>query len=363
MDAFGEELEVVDQLFHVGLHVHARGRCHLVVLGDHRARVAAQPVHALLDDPVRLAHLFHAHQVARVAVAAVADGDVEVELVVHLVGLLLAQVPLDARAAQHRAGKAHLQRTFRADHADVHQALLPDTVIGQQRLIFIHVRRKTVREVFDEVQQRARTGFVHHLDGTLVVDLRSTILRHRVRQVAVDAARTVVGRVHARARHRLVHVEQVFALAEGVQEHRHRAHVECVRTDPHQVVHDAGDLVEHHTDVLRADRHFQAQQALDRHHVGVLVGHHRHVVESVHVGHALDPGLLLGQLLGGTVQQADMRVGALDDFAVQLEHQAQHAVRRRVLRAEVQGVILDICHDVDLSAARRRSFPRESREA
>ncbi|XNV46145.1 hypothetical protein ACL7B0_05960 [Bordetella pertussis] len=40
-----------------------------------------------------------------------------------------------------------------------------------------------------------------------------------------------------------------------------------------------------------------------------------------------------------------MRVGALDDFAVELEDQAQHAVRGRVLRAEVERVVLDFCHD------------------
>ena len=47
--------------------------------------------------------------------------------------------------------------------------------------------------------------------------------------------------------------------------------------------------------------------------------------------------LVLGELLGRPVQQADVRVGALDDFAVQLEHQAQHAVRRRMLRPEVHA--------------------------
>ena len=36
--------------------------------------------------------------------------------------------------------------------------------------------------------------------------------------------------------------------------------------------------------------------------------------------------------------------GALDDLAVELEHEAQYAVRRRMLRAEVQGVVLDFCH-------------------
>ena len=44
------------------------------------------------------------------------------------------------------------------------------------------------------------------------------------------------------------------------------------------------------------------------------------------------------------MQQADVRVGALDHLAVQLEHQAQHAVRRRMLRAEVQRVVADLGH-------------------
>ena len=61
-------------------------------------------------------------------------------------------------------------------------------------------------------------------------------------------------------RDRFVAVHQLFALAERVQEHRHRAEVERVRTDPHQVVQDAGDLVEHRADVLRAFRRLDAHQ-------------------------------------------------------------------------------------------------------
>ena len=47
---------------------------------------------------------------------------------------------------------------------------------------------------------------------------------------------------------------------------------------------------------------------------------------------------------GGPVQKADMGVGALDDFAVQFQDKAQHAVGRRMLRAEVEGEIADISH-------------------
>jgi hypothetical protein len=85
-------------------------------------------------------------------------------------------------------------------------------------------------------------------------------------------------------------------------------------------------------------------QLLDGQAVGVLVGHHGHVVQPVHVGQRLDVGLALGQFFSGTVQQADVRVGALDDLAVQLQHQAQHAVGGRMLRPEVQGVVFDFCH-------------------
>ena len=150
--------------------------------------------------------------------------------------------------------------------------------------------------------------------------------------------------MHARAADRLVAVHQLFALAERVQEHRHRAEIERVRADPHQVIQDARDFVEQCTDVLRPHRRLDAEQRLDRAHVGVLVAHHRHVVEPVHVADRLVERLGLGQLFGTAMQQPDVRIGALDHFAVHLEHEAQHAVRRRMLRAEVDRVVLDLLH-------------------
>ena len=41
------------------------------------------------------------------------------------------------------------------------------------------------------------------------------------------------------------------------------------------------------------------------------------------------------------MQQADVRVDPLDDLAVQLQDQAQHAVGRRVLRAEIDVELAD----------------------
>ena len=76
-----------------------------------------------------------------------------------------------------------------------------------------------------------------------------------------------------------------------------------------------------------------AEQPLDRQRVGVLLVHRRDVVEPVEIGHVLQIGARLHQLLGAAMQQADMRIDALDHLAVELQHQAQHAVRRRMLRA------------------------------
>ena len=114
-----------------------------------------------------------------------------------------------------------------------------------------------------------------------------------------------------------------------------------MRAQPEQVVQHAGDFGKHHTDVLRPNWHLNTQQLFDGQAVSVLVAHHGHVIQAVHVRQGLDVGLGFGQFFGGAVQQTDVRISSLDDFAVQLKDQTQHAVRGRVLRTEVQGVVLD----------------------
>ncbi len=52
------------------------------------------------------------------------------------------------------------------------------------------------------------------------------------------------------------------------------------------------------------------------------------------------------ELFSRAMQQADVRIGALDHFAVEFEHEAQHTVRGRVLRTEIERVVLDLCHGV-----------------
>src|SRR3546814_6962364 len=100
----------MDQRFHRLLHLAALGRHHLAVQrGDGPVRHVAQ---ALLDDADRLAAFLHPHHEAVVAIAAGADGNVEVHAVVHVIGLAFADIPGDARTSDHRAGKAPFDRVF-----------------------------------------------------------------------------------------------------------------------------------------------------------------------------------------------------------------------------------------------------------
>ena len=344
MHAFGEELEVMNQLFHVGLHRFAVGRCHLVVVGDDRAGIDLQPGDTLLDDAVRLPHFFHAHQVAVVAVAVDANGNIELHPVVNLVGLLPAQIPRHTRPAQHGTREAQRHRALRCDHADAHGALLPDPVVGQQFFVFVDALRKTSGEVFDEIQQRPLPVVVHPGHFARIAKLGRLVLRHLVRQVAVDATRPVIGGVHPRTRHRFVDVEEFLALAKRIEKGCHRADVERMAAEPKQVIEDARDFVEHRADVLRAYRHLETQQPLDGETVRVLVAHHRHVIEPIHVRQRLEVGLVLGEFFGAAMQEPDVRIRPLDYLAVELEHESQHAVRRGMLRAEVHRVVADFGH-------------------
>ena len=99
---------------------------------------------------------------------------------------------------------------------------------------------------------------------------------------------------------------------------------------------DAADLAVEHADVLRARGHLNAAELLDGQGKGVLLIHRRDVVEAIEIGDGLRVRLVLDQLFGTTMQQADMRIDTLDHLAVEFKHQAQHAVRRRVLGPEVE---------------------------
>ena len=63
--------------------------------------------------------------------------------------------------------------------------------------------------------------------------------------------------------------------------------------------------------------------------------HRRDIVEPVEIGDRLQIGLVFDKLLGAAMQEADMRIDALHELAVELQDHAQHAVGGRMLRPEI----------------------------
>src|SRR6516164_7785197 len=314
--AFGVEFEVMDQRFHRALHLAAARGEDLVVL--HRDRTlpiwSVELRDALSHDAHRLAHFFHADAVPVVAVAVLADRNIEVHFGVAFIGLRLAQVPRRAGAADHHAGKTPLPGLLQRHHTDVDIALLEDTVAREQAI-----------EVIDHFQE----GVAERLD---VVD-------QLWRQVLVHAADTKECRVHARARRALVKHHQLFALFETPQRRGERTNVHRLRSDVEKMRQETADLAVEHADQLAAARHLDAQQLFGRKAKRVLLVHRGDIVEPVEIRDRLQIGLMFDQFFGSAMEQTDVRIDTLDNLSIKFQHKSKYAVGRRMLGAEVDGKI------------------------
>src|SRR5215468_4388564 len=316
--AFGVELEMMDQGLHRALHICALRRRDLVVRNVHEPLPfgRAQLLDALAHDADRLAHLLHADAVTIVAITAAADRDIEIELCIALIGLRLAQVPGSARASHHHAGETPCPGIGETDDADVDIALLEDAVVSEQRFKVIADLEEGIAERRDVVDQL-------------------------IGQVLVYAADPEIGRMHAAARSALIKHHQLFALFEAPQWWRERSHVHRLRGDVEKVRQQTADLRIENANELRPFRDDDAEQLFCRKAEGMLLIHRCDIVETVEIRDRLLIGLVLDQLFGTAMQEPDMRIDAIDHLAVKFQHEAQHAMRRRMLRPEVDGKIAD----------------------
>jgi hypothetical protein len=194
---------------------------------------------------------------------------------------------------------------------DADESVLPDRVLAQQVDVLLESAGQLVEQVAACLRERGRDVLEHAADGE-------------------------VARVHAVAGAHLEQVADRVALAERVEERGHRAHLERARAEPDEVRPDPVELHEQHAQPLGAARDLHLQHPLHARHVGVPAEVERQVVHAIEVRDRLEPGLLLDVLLDAGVDVADLRHAAGDFLAVEHQVQAQHAVRRRVVRADVQ---------------------------
>src|ERR1700683_1703784 len=310
--ALGVELEMVDQRLHGPFHFSPSGRRDFAVVRHHGPFAArrVQLLAALSHDLYRLAHLFHADHIAIVAVAVLADGNIEIHLLVAFVGLRLAQVPWRPGAAHHDAREAPRPGVRQLDNADVDIALLEDAVARKQNLHIVADLEEGITKGLNVVDKFAR-------------------------QILVDAAGAEVGRVHARTAGAFVEDHQLLALLETPENRRQRADVHRLGGDLQEMRKEAADLAIKDADKLGSSWNRDAEQPLDRERLRVLLIHRRDIVKAIEIGYVLQVGARLHELFGAAMQEADMRVDALAHLTIKLEHQAQHAMRSRMLRPEV----------------------------
>ena len=153
----------------------------------------------------------------------------------------------------------------------------------------------------------------------------------------MDAAGPEIVGVETRPGGPLIEDHELFALFETPQRGRQGADVQRLGRDVQQMRQDAADFGVQDADQLAAIGHVEAEQPLDRETEGMLLIHRRDVVQPVEIGNVLEVGAGLHQLFSAAMQQADVGIDALDDLAVQLQHQTQYAVGSRVLGAEIDG--------------------------
>ena len=83
---------------------------------------------------------------------------------------------------------------------------------------------------------------------------------------------------------------------------------------------EPADFRVQNADQLAAFWHLDTCQPLDCKGKGMFLIHRCHIIKAVEIGNRLQIGLVLNQLFGTAMQQADMRINPLDDLAVEFQH-------------------------------------------
>ena len=159
----------------------------------------------------------------------------------------------------------------------------------------------------------------------------------------------------------LVEDHKLLALLKAPERRRERADVHRLRRHIQKMREHPPDFAIKHPDELSAPGNSELQQLFRRQAECMLLVHRSDIVEPIEIWNRLQISLGFDQFLCAAMQKADMRVYSLDHFAIEVEHQAQHAMRSRMLRPKVHGETaqLGFRHGHSLLTARRLA-PRSS---
>src|SRR5207248_1019169 len=113
---------------------------------------------------------------------------------------------------------------------------------------------------------------------------------------------TEIGSHHALSTDCLEKPQNVLAFTEAVEEYGHRAKIQSMRAQPHQVRIDAREFVHHHPQPLCSRRDLESQQLLDGQDIAQIVSHRAQVIDAICERYNLVIELCLASLLNPSVQ-------------------------------------------------------------
>jgi hypothetical protein len=193
--------------------------------------------------------------------------------------------------------------------------LFPNAVVGQEFVQFIQTNDKGFTELLDVFEQSS-----------------GKVLGH-------SSGADECG-MHAGTGDTFVVFHQLFPSFESPEVRGHGPYVKGMATYRQEMVQQAGDLQEQHSDVFGPKGNPKLEEFLNGSGVRVFLGHHRYVVQAIEVGKSLHVGFVFQKFLGPSVSQSNMGIGTVDDFSVEFEDQSEYSVGGRVLRTEVDTEVL-----------------------
>src|ERR1051325_6993938 len=153
--AFRDNLKVIDEGFHLRLHLLAVRQHDL--WGFSFGRPGRHAFQRLFGDLTRLAQLFYPADITRPDIAFFGDRDFEFEVLITAVRHVTPDIKINAAGTKGWARQANGKRIFCIDFGHILQAIDEDAVAGKQVFVFVNLLRKAVEELlyfFKEAKRR-----------------------------------------------------------------------------------------------------------------------------------------------------------------------------------------------------------------
>src|SRR5207248_9594831 len=116
----------------------------------------------------RLAHFFHATEIAGIAIAVFADRNIKLEFRIAFVGLGFAEVPSSTRAAQHDPREPPSPSIVQAHHRNIDVALLKNTILREQDFQVVAYLEERVAKIPNVIDKFRWQVLMHAADAKIV---------------------------------------------------------------------------------------------------------------------------------------------------------------------------------------------------